>query len=120
MANILIHLQLQETALQEIQPHLYYQATGTSYKVAQKRDPGFSLVTLYLLVPLLQNSLNLLHKYLQVAQLLQRDRATHELLRFAKLQSRIFEPPFWGLRGNVGASCVRHWRNRGRLPIGDN
>jgi len=27
----------------------------------------------------------------QVAQLSQRDRATHELLRFAKLQSGIFE-----------------------------
>ena len=32
----------------------------------------------------------------QVAQLSQRDRATHELLRFAKLRSGIFEPPFWG------------------------
>jgi len=32
----------------------------------------------------------------QVAQLLQRDRATHALLRFAKLRSGIFEPPFWG------------------------
>ena len=43
----------------------------------------------------------------QVAQLSQRDRATHELLRFAKLRSGIFEPPFWGLRGNIDASCVR-------------
>ena len=58
--------------------------------------------------------------YWQVAQLWQRDRATHELLRFAKLWSRIFEPPFWGLRGNVDASCVRRWEKRGRLPIGDN
>jgi len=32
--------------------------------------------------------------YEQVAQLSQRDRATHELLRFAKLRSGIFEPPF--------------------------
>jgi len=32
----------------------------------------------------------------QVAQLSQRDRATHELLPFAKLRSGIFEPPFWG------------------------
>jgi len=32
----------------------------------------------------------------QVAQLSQRDRATHELLRAAKLRSGIFEPPFWG------------------------
>jgi len=30
-----------------------------------------------------------------------------------------FEPPFWGLRGNVDASCVRRWKTRGRLPIGD-
>jgi len=56
----------------------------------------------------------------QVAQLSQRDRATHELLRFAKLRSGIFEPPFWGLRGNVDASCVRRWKKRGRLPIDDN
>jgi len=32
--------------------------------------------------------------------------ATHELLWFAKLRSGIFEPPFWGLRGNVDASCT--------------
>jgi len=57
---------------------------------------------------------------LQVAQLSQRDHATHELLRFAKLQSGFFEPPFSGLRGNVDASCVRRWKKRGRLPIGDN
>jgi len=44
----------------------------------------------------------------------------HELLRFAKLRSGIFEPPFWGLRGNVDASGVRRWKKRGRLPIGDN
>jgi len=56
----------------------------------------------------------------QVAQLSPRDRATHELLRFAKLRSGLFEPPFWGLRGNVGTSCVRRWKKRGRLPIGDN
>ena len=57
----------------------------------------------------------------QIAQLSQRDRATHELLRFAKLRSGIFEPPFWGLTGNVDASCVRRWKKRGRLPyIGDN
>jgi len=31
-------------------------------------------------------------------KLRQRHRATHELLRFAKLRSGIFEPPFWGLR----------------------
>ena len=53
----------------------------------------------------------------QVAQLLQRDRTTHELLRFAKLRSRIFERPFWGLRGNVDASCVRRLKKRGRLPV---
>jgi len=56
----------------------------------------------------------------QVAQLSQRDRAMHELFRFAKLRSGIFEPPFWGLRGNIDASCVRRWKKRGRLPIGDN
>jgi len=59
----------------------------------------------------------------QVAQLSQRDRATHELLRFAKLLSGIFEPPFGGgVRGNVDASCVglRRWKKRGRLPVGDN
>jgi len=44
---------------------------------------------------------------------------THEL-RFAKLRSGIFEPPFWGPRGNVDASCVGHWKKRERLPIGDN
>ena len=32
----------------------------------------------------------------------------------------MFEPPFWGLRGNVDASRVRRWKKRGRLPIGDN
>jgi len=54
---------------------------------------------------------------IQVAQLSQRDRATHELLRLAKLRSGIFEPPFWELRGNVDASCVRRWKKRGRLLI---
>jgi len=57
---------------------------------------------------------------IQVAQLSQRDRATHELLRFAKLRIEIFEPPFWGLRGNVDASCVCRWKKRGRLTIGNN
>ena len=58
----------------------------------------------------------------QVAQLSQRDRATHELFRFAKLRSGIFESPVWGrgLWGNVDASFVRRWKKRGRLPIGDN
>ena len=51
----------------------------------------------------------------------QRDRATHEILRFAKLRSGIFEPPFFGGgRENVDASCVRRWKKRGRLLIGDN
>jgi len=35
-----------------------------------------------------------------IAQLSQRDRATHELLRFAKLRSAIFEPPFLGGGGS--------------------
>ena len=56
--------------------------------------------------------------FVEVAQLSQRDRATHELRRFAKLRSGIFEPPFWRLRGNVDASCVRLWKKRARLPIG--
>ena len=43
---------------------------------------------------------------LQVAQLSRRDRATHELFRFAKLRSGIFEPPFRRLRGKVGALPV--------------
>ena len=44
----------------------------------------------------------------------------HELLPFAKLRNGIFEPPFWGLWGNVDGSRVRRWKKRGRLPIGDN
>ena len=56
----------------------------------------------------------------QVAQLLQRDPATHELFRFAKLRSGIFEATLLGLWGNVDASCVRRWKKRSRLPIGDN
>ena len=31
-----------------------------------------------------------------------------------------FNHSFGGLRGNVDASCVRRWKKRGRLPIGDN
>ena len=68
----------------------------------------------------LSNCAALLPHHLQVAQLSQRDRATHELLGFAKLRSGIFEPSFWGLRGNVDASCVSRWKKRGRLSIGDN
>jgi len=37
------------------------------------------------------------HTVKQVAELSQRDRATHDLSRFAKLRSGIFEPPFGGL-----------------------
>ena len=55
----------------------------------------------------------------QVAQLSQRDRATHELLRFAKLRSGIFEPPFGGLRENVGALSIRRWKAPDRLPVSD-
>ena len=36
----------------------------------------------------------------QVAQILQRDHTKQELLRFAKLRSINFEPPFWG--GGLG------------------
>jgi len=53
----------------------------------------------------------------QVAQLSQRDRATQELLRFAKLRSGIFESPFGGLRGKVGALSIPRWKARDRLPI---
>ena len=53
----------------------------------------------------------------QVAQLSQRDRAMHELLRFAKLRSGIFEPPFGGLRGKVGALSIPRWKAPDRLPI---
>jgi len=56
---------------------------------------------------------------IQVAQLSQGDCAMHELLRFAKYRSGIFEPPYWGLWGNVDASCVRRWKKRSLLPIGD-
>ena len=56
---------------------------------------------------------------LQVAQLSQRDCATHELLRFAKLRSGIFEPPFGGLRGKVGALSIPRWKAPDRLPIND-
>ena len=53
----------------------------------------------------------------QVVQLWQRDRATHELLRFAKLRSDVFEPPFGGLREKVGALATPRWKARDRLPI---
>ena len=55
----------------------------------------------------------------QVAQLSQRDRATHELLRLAKLRSGIFEPPFGGLRGKVGALSIPRWKAPYRLAISD-
>jgi len=42
----------------------------------------------------------------RLAQLSQRDPETHELLPFAKLRSGIFEPPFGGLRGKVGALSI--------------
>ena len=66
------------------------------------------------------NDFELIPTVTSIAQLSQRDRSTHELLRFAKLLSGIFEPPFWGLRGNADASCVRRWKKCDRLPIGDN
>ena len=53
----------------------------------------------------------------QVAQLSQKDRATHELLRFAKLRSGIFEPPFGVLREKVGALSIPRWKAPDRLPI---
>jgi len=44
---------------------------------------------------------------------------THELFRFAKLRSGIFEPPFGRLRGKVGALSISRWKARDRLPISD-
>ena len=43
----------------------------------------------------------------------------HELLRFAKLRSGIFEPPFGGHRGKLGALSIPRWKARDRLPISD-
>jgi len=57
--------------------------------------------------------------YQQVAQISQRESATHELLRFAKLLSGIFEPPFGVLRENVGALSIARWKARDGLPISD-
>jgi len=56
---------------------------------------------------------------IQVAQLSQRDRATHELLRFVKLRSGIFEPPFGELRGKVSDLSISRWKARDRLAISD-
>jgi len=50
----------------------------------------------------------------------ERPRAMHELLQLAKLRGGFFSHPFGGLGGNADASRVRHWKKRGRLPIGDN
>jgi len=66
-----------------------------------------------------QQHTNMLSHYWQVAQQSQRGRATHELLRFAKLPSGIFEPPFGGLRGKVGALSIPRWKAHDRLPISD-
>jgi len=46
----------------------------------------------------------------QVAQLWQRDRAMHALLRFTKLRSGVFEPLFGGLRSNVHTSSIARWK----------
>ena len=70
----------------------------------------FTRITIFSCPPLLQ----------EVAQLSQRDRATHELLRFAKLRSGIFEPPFGGLGRKVGALSIPRWETPDRLPISDN
>jgi len=40
-------------------------------------------------------------------------------LRFTKLRIGIFEPPFGGLRGKVGALSIPRWKARDRLPISD-
>ena len=36
------------------------------------------------------------------------------------IATRVFVPPFGGLRGNVHGSSMARWKARGRLPIGDN
>jgi len=60
----------------------------------------------------------------QVVQLSQRDRATHELLRFEICEVEFLRRPFWGggLRENVDALYVglRRWKKRRRLFVGDN
>jgi len=38
----------------------------------------------------------------------------------AKCKNSRFEPPFWGLRGNVHGSSMARWKARGRLPISAN
>ena len=80
-------------------------------------DVSLSVGGLANLNPCLMSSVGSL--YQQVAQLSQRDRATLELLRFAKLRSGIFEPPFGVLRGKVGALSIPRWEARDRLPISD-
>jgi len=35
------------------------------------------------------------------------------------LRSGVFEPPFGGLRANVGALSTPRWKAHGRLPISD-
>ena len=55
----------------------------------------------------------------QVAQLSQRDCATHSYFNSQNCKVEFLSHSFGGLRGNVDASCVRRWKKRGRLHIGD-
>jgi len=38
---------------------------------------------------------------------------------FCTLYYGVFEPPFGGLRGKVGALSIPRWKARDRLPIND-
>jgi len=35
------------------------------------------------------------------------------------LRSGVFEPPFGGLRGKIGALSISRWKERDRLPKSD-
>jgi len=36
-----------------------------------------------------------------------------------ELRSGVFEPPFWGTQGKVGASSIPRWKAPDRLPTSD-
>jgi len=36
------------------------------------------------------------------------------------MTNSLFEPLFWGVRGNVHTSSIARWKARSRLPICDN
>ena len=43
-----------------------------------------------------------------------------EIEFYSKNQKSLFEPPFGGLRSNVGTPSIAHWKACGRLPISRN